>query len=79
MSFKRKGSRRISYTANKMDSSRAQGLLGFSNNRWMDVNAGTDPKTVLDKALADQMQKLSLKRNAKSTGKEKVIFFVRKF
>ena len=62
-----------------MDSSRAQGLLGFSNNRWMDVNAGTDPKTVLDKALADQMQKLSLKRSAKSTGKEKVIIFFGKF
>ena len=74
MSFKRKGSRRISYNPSKMDVTRAQSLLGFTSNRWMDASSGASPKGVLDKALEDQMQKLSLKRTAgkSTTAKEKV-------
>ena len=77
MSFKRKGSRRISYNPSKMDVTRAQSLLGFTSNRWMDASGGADPKGVLDKALEDQMQKLSLKRTAGSAKavKEKVTNF----
>ena len=54
----------------KMDPTRAQGLLGFSSSRWMDPNAGLDPKSALDKALFDQMQKIQAKK--RQTMKEKV-------
>ena len=53
-----------------MDPTRAQGLLGFSSSRWMDPNAGMDPKTALDKALFDQMQKIQSKK--RQSAKEKV-------
>ena len=72
MSFKRKGSRRGAYNPNKMDTTRAQGILGFSSNRWMDTTAGSDPKKNLDKALDDQMQKLTLRKAAKNATKDKV-------
>jgi hypothetical protein len=54
-----------------MDPTRAQGLLGFSSSRWMDPNATIDPKTALDKALFDQMQKVQSKK--RQSAKEKVL------
>ncbi len=69
MSFKRKGSTRRVYVPNKMDQTRAQGILGFTSNRWMDTTNDADPKEALDKALAAQMQKVSAKKGAP---KEKV-------
>ena len=53
-----------------MDPTRAQGLLGFSSSRWMDPNAGLDPKSALDKALFEQMHKIQAKK--RQTMKEKV-------
>ncbi len=71
MSFKRKGSTRRVYNPNKMDTTRAQGILGFTSNRWMDTSAGGDPKEVLDQALAAQMQKAAMKK----VPKEKVLLW----
>ena len=45
-----------------MDPTRAQGLLGFSSSRWMDPNAGVEPKDALDKALFEQMNKIQAKK-----------------
>ena len=74
MSFKRKGSRRGGFTPGKMDTARAQSLLGFTSNRWMDNSTGNDPKSALDKALNDQTLKITQRRSAsKSATKDKVI------
>jgi hypothetical protein len=74
MSFKRKGSRRSGYNPNKMDVTRAQSILGFTSNRWMDASGGGNPKMVLDSALELQMQKLTQRKAVKIT-KEKVHFW----
>ena len=58
-----------------MDTTRAQGILGFTSNRWMDTSAGGDPKDVLDKALAAQMQKLSTKKGTKDKVRNTIISF----
>jgi len=73
MSFKRKGSRRNTFVPGKMDTARAQSLLGFTSNRWMDATAGNDPKVLLDQALDAQMQKAT-QRKAMKSAKEKVYF-----
>jgi hypothetical protein len=71
MSFKRKATRRVAYDPNKMDITRAQGILGFTSNRWMDASSGVNPKQALDKALEERMQKLAQKQSAKKADKEK--------
>jgi hypothetical protein len=73
MSFKRKGSRRSTFVPGKMDTAKAQSLLGFTSNRWMDASTGTDPKILLDQALDAQMQKAT-QRKAMKSAKEKVRF-----
>ena len=42
----------------------------------MDTSGGSEPKLILDKALADQMQKLSNRKVVKPPAKEKVLLFI---
>ena len=58
----------------RMDTTRALGLMGLSNTRWMDASTGGDPKAALDKALFQQTQLLDKKRTGKMVNNNIWIF-----
>ena len=51
-----------------MDSARALSIMGFTSTRWMD--AASDPKEALDRALSEKMLTISQKK--KIAAKERV-------